>query len=66
MVTQYFNNLAHLWQRLDMFEVHDLKYSKDTMLYHKTVEQRRTFNFLLSSTKTLSKLKGERWEPNLF
>ena len=56
-VTQYFNILSHHWQYLDMFEVHTWKCPKDTALYRKIVEQKRTFKFLLGLNKNLDEVR---------
>ena len=57
-VTEYFNILTQHWQQLDMFETDSWKYSHDSTLYQKIVEQKRTFKFLLGLNKDFDEVKG--------
>jgi hypothetical protein len=57
-ITQYFNTLCRHWQHLDMFEIHSWNCPKDTILYRRIVEQKRTFKFLLGLNKNLDEVRG--------
>jgi hypothetical protein len=68
-VTQYFNTLCRHSQHLDMFEIHTWKCPKDTTLYRRILEKKRTFKFLLGLNKYLDEVRrriiGKNPLPNL-
>lgn len=46
------------WQHIDMFEIHGWNCPKDTVLYRRILEQKRTFKFLLRLNKNLDEVGG--------
>ncbi|CAN1240915.1 Retrovirus-related Pol polyprotein from transposon RE2 [Linum perenne] len=49
----YYNQLCRLWLQLDMYEIQPWETSKDSDLFKKFVEKKRTMQFLLGLNQTL-------------
>ncbi|XP_017413078.1 uncharacterized protein LOC108324648 [Vigna angularis] len=57
-VTDYFNSLTRLWQKIDIYDTHSWKCSEDALTYKRVVETKRVFKFLSGLNKELDEVRG--------
>ncbi|WVY96157.1 hypothetical protein V8G54_028308 [Vigna mungo] len=56
-VTDYFNSLTRLWQKIDLYNTHSWKCSEDALTYKQVVETKRVFKFLSGLNKELDEVR---------